>query len=46
MSSISGVLQTAVYVLRLLFVSSVFGAGPDLSYQSGIYNGLMMQQHF
>ena len=35
---ISGVLQTAVYILRPLKVCSVLGAGPE---QSGIYNGLM-----
>ena len=46
MSSISGGFQTAVYILGPLWVSTVFGAGLMFCEQSGIYNGLMMGQHF
>ena len=45
MSSISGGFQTAVYILGPLWESTVFGAGPEFCEQSGIYNGLMMEQH-
>ena len=46
MSSISGGFQTAVFVLRPLWMSAVFGAGLEFCEQSGIYNGLMTEQHF
>ena len=46
MSSISGGFQTAVYILGLLRVSAVFGAGPEFCEKRGIYNGLMMEQRF
>ena len=36
MFSISGGFQTAVYVLRPLLVSTVFGAGPEFCEQSGM----------
>ena len=46
MSFISGVFQSAVYILRAQSVASVFSAGHEFCYQSGIYNGLMMKQLF
>ena len=46
MPSISVGFQTAVYILEPLWVSTVFGSGPEFCEQSGICNGLMMEQHF
>ena len=45
-SSISGGFQTAVYILGPLWMPTVFGTGPEVYEQSGIYNGLMMEQLF
>ena len=46
MPSISGGFQTTVYILGPLWVSIVFGAEPEFYKQIGIYNGLVMEQHF
>ena len=45
MSAISGGFKIVVYVLGPLWVSTLFGAGPEFCEQSGIYNGLMTEQH-
>ena len=45
MSSISEGFQTAVYILGPLWVLTVFVGGHAFCEQSGIYNGLMMEQH-